>query len=124
MFCHVTRFPSIQSRDGQSSNLQSVAADPAIIMGDELCNAVDLAKKALSASKEASSVSDSMLSSTGFDNSIFPRYFFFSNLLLGQPFFKILTTFNVFIVPSLAWRRQIHLINRKKKLKQSDQVGS
>lgn len=71
--CHVTRFPSIQTRDGRCSNLQSVATDPAINMGDELCNAVDLAKKALSASKQAASLSDSKLPRTGFDGSVFPR---------------------------------------------------
>ncbi|KAK4769639.1 hypothetical protein SAY86_027789 [Trapa natans] len=66
------QFPSVQCRDGQSSNLQSVATDPEIIIGD-LCNVVDLAKRVLSASKEASSLSEPKLSSTSFGDSIFPR---------------------------------------------------
>ncbi|KAK4793671.1 hypothetical protein SAY86_024106 [Trapa natans] len=67
------QFPSIQSRDDQGSNLPSVTTDPELIVGDELCNAVDIAKRALSASKEAISLSEAKLSSTSFGESIFPR---------------------------------------------------
>ncbi|XP_031384078.1 RNA polymerase sigma factor sigF, chloroplastic isoform X2 [Punica granatum] len=52
-------FPSIQSKDSRCSSLQSIATEPATVLEDELCDAVDLAKKALSASKQAASLSDS-----------------------------------------------------------------